>query len=104
MNSVSSVVQTRNLPCGWYKDFIPLFTCEQFDPDAWAELFRKSGARFVIPTAQHHDNFAMWDSAVAPFNAGRMGPKRDLIGDPAKTVRIHGKMSREQAAPLEAAR
>jgi len=73
-----------------YKDFIPLFTQEKFDPDAWAELFKKSGAKFVIPTAQHHDNFAMWDSAVTPFNAKQMGSKRDLIGDLAKAVRKQG--------------
>ena len=73
-----------------YKDFIPLFTQERFDPDAWAELFKNSGAKFVIPTAQHHDNFAMWDSAVTPFNAKQMGPKRDLIGDLAKAVRKQG--------------
>jgi len=73
-----------------YKDFIPLFTAEKFDPEAWADLFKKSGARFVIPTAQHHDNFALWDSAVTPFNAKQMGPKRDLIGDLSKAIRARG--------------
>lgn len=70
-----------------YKDFIPLFTAEKWDPDAWAELFEKSGARLVVPTAQHHDNFALWDSGVTPYNAMRMGPRRDLIGDLARAVR-----------------
>ncbi len=73
-----------------YKDFIPLFTAEKFDADAWAVLFRKSGARYVIPTAQHHDEFALWDSAVTPFNAMRMGPHRDLIGELARAVRAQG--------------
>ena len=73
-----------------YKDFIPMFTCSNWNPDAWAELFKKSGAKFVIPTAQHHDNFAMWDSAATPFNAVQMGPKRDLIGDLCKAVRKQG--------------
>jgi alpha-L-fucosidase len=73
-----------------YKDFIPLFTQDKFDPAAWAELFKKSGAKFVIPTAQHHENFAMWDSAVTPFNAKQMGPKRDLIGDLCQAVRKQG--------------
>ncbi len=73
-----------------YKDFIPLFTQEKFDADAWAELFKKSGARFVIPTAQHHDNFAMWDSKVTPFNAKQMGPKRDMIGELCKAIRKQG--------------
>jgi len=73
-----------------YKDFIPLFTQDKFDPDAWAELFKKSGAKFVVPTAEHHENCAMWDSQVTPFNAKQMGPKRDLIGDLCKAVRKQG--------------
>lgn len=73
-----------------YKDFIPLFTAERFNADDWARLFKKSGARFVVPTAQHHDNFALWDSQLTPFNAKAMGPHRDLIGELAKAVRAQG--------------
>ena len=73
-----------------YKNFIPLFKQQKFNADEWADLFKKSGARFVIPTAQHHDNFAMWDSKVTPYNAKQMGPKRDLIGELGTAVRKQG--------------
>jgi alpha-L-fucosidase len=73
-----------------YKDFIPLFKAEHFDPDAWASLFQKAGARYVVSPAQHHENFAMWNSKVTPFNAVNMGPKRDILGDLASAVRRHG--------------
>jgi alpha-L-fucosidase len=73
-----------------YKDFIPLFTQEKFNADEWASLFRRAGARLVMPSAQHHDNFALWDSDVTPFNAKKMGPKRDLIGELAGAVRKAG--------------
>ena len=73
-----------------YKDFIPRFTAENFDADQWAELFQRAGAKFVIPTAQHHDNFALWDSRVTRYNAMAMGPRLDLIGDLAKAVRARG--------------
>jgi alpha-L-fucosidase len=73
-----------------YKDFIPLFTAEKWDPNAWAELFKNSGAKWIAPTVQHHDNFALWDSKVTPFNAMKMGPKRDLMGELAKAVRARG--------------
>ena len=73
-----------------YKDFIPLFTCSNFNADAWADLFQKSGAKFVIPTAQHHDNFSLWDSQVNPVNAKNLGPKRDLIGELCRAVRKKG--------------
>jgi alpha-L-fucosidase len=73
-----------------YKDFIPMFTQDRFNADEWADLFKKSGARFIIPTAQHHDNFAMWDSKATPYNAKSMGPKRDLIGELSVAVRKQG--------------
>jgi alpha-L-fucosidase len=73
-----------------YKDFIPLFTQSKFKADDWAALFKKSGARFVMPSAQHHDNFALWDSDVTPFNAQKMGPHRDLIGELGTAVRKQG--------------
>ncbi|MBC8094624.1 MAG: alpha-L-fucosidase [Akkermansiaceae bacterium] len=73
-----------------YKDFIPMFKAEKFNPDDWAELFRRSGAKYVMPTAQHHDNYALWDSDLTHIDAMEMGPKRDLIGDLAKAVRKKG--------------
>lgn len=73
-----------------YKDFIPMFTAAKWDPDAWAELFRKAGAKYVIPTAEHHDGFSLWDSALNRYNAKNMAPKRDLIGDLGTAVRAKG--------------
>ena len=73
-----------------YKDFIPQFTCEKWNPDDWAALFKKSGARVVVPTAMHHDGFALWDTATTKWNAKQMGPKRDLIGDLGAAVRKQG--------------
>ena len=73
-----------------YKDVIPLFTAEKFDPEHWADLFAKAGAKFAGPVAVHHDNFAMWDSEVTPWNSAKMGPKRDITGELAKAYRKHG--------------
>jgi alpha-L-fucosidase len=73
-----------------YKDFVPMFKAEHFDPAAWAELFRKSGAKYVVPVAEHHDGFAMYDSGLSDWTAAKMGPRRDVIGDLAKAVRSEG--------------
>ncbi|MEE3625431.1 alpha-L-fucosidase [Nitrospirillum sp. BR 11752] len=73
-----------------YKDFIPLFKAEKYDPRAWAALFRAAGARYVVPVAEHHDGFAMYATRLSDWSALRMGPKRDLIGDLARAVRAQG--------------
>ena len=73
-----------------YKDFIPRFKAEKYDPAAWAALFKKAGARYVVPVAEHHDGFPMYDSSLTAWCAGKMGPKRDLIGELAAAVRREG--------------
>jgi len=73
-----------------YKDFIPQFKAEHFDPDAWAELFAAAGATYVVPVAEHHDGFAMYDTALSQWNAARLGPRRDVVGELARAVRQRG--------------
>lgn len=64
-----------------YKDFIPMFTADKFDPDAWADLFARAGARYVVPVAEHHDGFQMYKSEISCWNACQMGPRRDVLGE-----------------------
>ena len=73
-----------------YKDFIPRFKAEKFDPAAWARLFKESGAKYVVPVFEHHDGFAMYDCGLSDWTAVKMGPHRDLWGDLAKAVRAEG--------------
>ena len=73
-----------------YKDFIPMFTAEKFDPDEWAELFQRAGAKFAGPVAEHHDGFPMWDASDTEWCAGKMGPKRDVVGELEKAIRAQG--------------
>ena len=73
-----------------YDDFIPMFRAEKFDPEAWAELFRRAGARYVVLTAKHGDEFALWPSKYTERNALRMGPQRDLAGELLRAIRRRG--------------
>lgn len=73
-----------------YKDFIPMFKAEHYDPQAWAELFKDAGAKYVVPVFEHHDGFQMYDSGLSDWTAAKMGPKRDLVGELAKAVRAKG--------------
>ena len=70
-----------------YKDFIPLFKAERYDARPWAALFKDAGAKFVVPVAEHHDGFPMYDYPFTEWSAARMGPKRDMVGQLAEAVR-----------------
>ena len=73
-----------------YKDLIPLFKMEKFNAREWADLFKEAGAKYVVPTAEHHDGFAMYDSKLTRWDSKEMGPKIDFIGELAKAVRKDG--------------
>jgi alpha-L-fucosidase len=73
-----------------FKDLIPMFTADKFDADEWADLFKKSGACFAGPVAEHHDGFAMWDTKYSDWNAAKMGPKRDVVGELEKAIKARG--------------
>ena len=73
-----------------YKDFIPLFRGEKWNPDAWVALFKEAGAKYVIPVAEHHDGFAMYRSEYTKWNSANMGPKTDIIAELERAVRREG--------------
>jgi len=79
-----------------YQAFAPQFRAELFDPDHWADVFARSGAKYVALTSKHHEGFALWPSREAsatwgrPWNAVDIGPKRDLLGDLSDAVRRKG--------------
>jgi len=79
-----------------YRDFAPLFKAELFNPDDWAELFKRAGAKYIVLTSKHHDGYCLWPSEESskargyPWNSVEVGPKRDLIGDLTAAVRKKG--------------
>lgn len=74
-----------------YPDFVSQFKAELFDPGQWAELFARSGARYVVLTSKHHEGFCLWPCPASwNWNAVDAGPHRDLAGDLSKAVVARG--------------
>ncbi|MFI7108244.1 alpha-L-fucosidase [Nonomuraea sp. NPDC050227] len=73
-----------------YEDLADSWRAEAFDPAAWMRLIAGSGARYVVPTAKHHDGFCLWDTATTAFSSARRGPRRDLIAELDRAARAAG--------------
>jgi len=73
-----------------YKDIIPLWKAEKWDPDRLMRLYKKAGAKYFVSMGSHHDNFFLWNSKLHPWNAANMGPKRDVVGDWQKAAHKYG--------------
>ncbi|MFY7995750.1 MAG: alpha-L-fucosidase [Sediminibacterium sp.] len=76
-----------------YYDLADQFKAELYNPDEWARLFEKSGAKYIVLTSKHHDGYALWPNNDASRSWGRgwnslvTGPRRDLLGDLFRAVR-----------------
>jgi alpha-L-fucosidase len=73
-----------------YKDIIPLWKAEKWDPDELVSLYKKVGARYIACVAVHHDNFDCYNSSFQPWNSVNMGPGRDIVGEWRKAVLKYG--------------
>ena len=64
-----------------YKDLVPMFKAERWDPEHLMDLYVKAGAKYFVSMGVHHDNFDMWNSKYQPrWNAMATGPKKDIVG------------------------
>jgi len=73
-----------------YKDIIPLWKAEKWDPDRLMQLYKKAGAKYFVSMGSHHDDFFLWNSKLHRWNAVNMGPKRDVVGEWRKAAYKYG--------------
>lgn len=73
-----------------YKDVIPLWTAEKWEPEKLMALYKKAGAKYFVSMGSHHDNFFMWDSKIHRWNSVQMGPKKDVVGTWQKAAQNEG--------------
>ncbi len=74
-----------------YPDFVNDFNARHFEPQKWADVFKKSGAKYVVLTSKHHEGFTLWPSAQSwNWNSVDVGPHRDLCGELTKAVKAAG--------------
>ena len=73
-----------------YKDICHIWRAENWNPEELIRLYAKTGAKYFVAIANHHDNFDCWNSKHQPWNCVNVGPKKDIVGTWAKVARAHG--------------
>lgn len=74
-----------------YQDFAGDFKAEHWNPEQWADIFKRSGAKYVMLTSKHHEGFTLWPSEQSwNWNSVDVGPHRDICGDLSKAVKDAG--------------
>jgi alpha-L-fucosidase len=73
-----------------FKDTIPAWKAEKFDPESLMQLYKKAGAKYFLSMGVHHDNFDMWNSRYHSWNAAQMGPRKDIVGMWRQAARNQG--------------
>ncbi|HTB12714.1 MAG TPA: alpha-L-fucosidase [Bryobacteraceae bacterium] len=74
-----------------FKDVIPWFKAEKWDPEHLMDLYAKAGAKYFVSMGVHHDNFDMWNSRYQTrWNAAKAGPKKDVVGMWKQAARKRG--------------
>ncbi len=73
-----------------YKDIIPLWKAEKWDPEKLMALYKKTGAKYFVSMGSHHDNFFLWNSEIHKWNAVNMGPHKDVVGTWQKAAKKEG--------------
>jgi alpha-L-fucosidase len=73
-----------------YKDILPLWKAEKWDPARLMALYKRAGARYFMVMVNHHDNFDLWDSRYQPWNSVAIGPKRNILGEWAAAAQAEG--------------
>ncbi len=63
-----------------FKDILPLWKAEKWDPDRLMALYKAAGAHYFVAQAVHHDNFDNWNSKYHKWNSVNMGPHKDMVG------------------------
>ena len=73
-----------------FKDIIPLWKAEKWNPDKLVAFYKKIGAQYFFALGNHHDNMDLWDSKYQPSNSVNMGPEKDILKGWEKAARKHG--------------
>jgi alpha-L-fucosidase len=79
------------IPVAEYREYARQFNPVKYDPDAWAQLAKDAGMKYMVITSKHHDGFALFPSDASTWDIADASPYgKDLIGPLAEAARSKG--------------
>lgn len=73
-----------------FKDILPLFKAEKWNPDSLVAYYKQIGAQYFFALGNHHDNYDLWDSQYQRWNSVNIGPQKDILAGWAAAAKKYG--------------
>lgn len=67
-----------------YRALAKTFNPVRFDPNAWVDLARQAGQRYMVFTTKHHDGFCMFDSSYTDYKITNTPHGKDIAAQIAR--------------------
>jgi alpha-L-fucosidase len=81
---------TDGTPAAEYDELYHQFNPSNFDANAWVNIAKDAGMKYIVFTAKHHDGFAMFDSKLTDYKISNTPFKRDLCAELAQACHQGG--------------
>ncbi len=89
-NHAEWIRTTAQIPLGEYDQFVPQFNSVNFNAEAWVQMAKDAGMKYITITSKHHDGFCLWDSKETDFDIMSTPFKRDVLKELAEACRKIG--------------
>jgi alpha-L-fucosidase len=80
----------EQIPVEEYAQLADRFNPTNFNPDAWADLAKAAGMKYVVLTTRHHDGFCLFDDPGNRFTSVQTAARRDFVAEYVQAVRRAG--------------
>ena len=85
------VMNNQNIPIESYEKLPGFFNPIEYDPEAWVQLAKAAGMKYITITSRHHDGFSMFDTKASDYNIVKQTPYgKDVLKPLAEACRKEG--------------
>jgi alpha-L-fucosidase len=84
------IMNDLQIPVSQYANLAPRFNPVKFDANAWVQLAKNAGMKYIVITSKHHEGFAMYPSSLTDWCIKSSPFQRDPLKELAAACQKEG--------------